>query len=120
MTAARPAARIGVLIVDDHPLVRAGLAGLLAATDDLRVVGEAADGAAALAAVEELTPDVVLMDISMPGTDGIDATRALFEHGYAGAVVVLTSFSEKARVVDALQAGSVQRQRSAWSTPLNS
>ena len=98
---------IGVLLVDDHPLVRSGLAGLFAVTDDVRVVGEAADGDEALAAVEELAPDVVLMDISMPGTDGIVATRALFEQGYAGAVVMLTSFSDRSRVVDALAAGAV-------------
>jgi len=98
---------IGVLLVDDHPLVRSGLAGLFAATDDVRVVGEAADGEQALAAVAELVPDVVLMDISMPGTDGIEATRTLFEHGYAGAVVMLTSFSDRPRVVDALAAGAV-------------
>ena len=100
-------ATIGVLLVDDHPLVRSGLAGLFAATDGLRVVGEAADGDAALAAAKELEPDVVLMDVSMPGTDGIEATRALFEQGYAGAVVMLTSFSDRPRVVDALAAGAV-------------
>jgi DNA-binding NarL/FixJ family response regulator len=104
MTAARA---IGVLLVDDHPLVRSGLAGLFASTDDVRVVGEAADGAEAHAAVEELAPDVVLMDISMPGTDGIAATRALVERGYTGAVVMLTSFSDRARVVDAVAAGAV-------------
>jgi DNA-binding NarL/FixJ family response regulator len=98
---------VTVLLVDDHPLVRAGLAGLISATDDLDVVGEAADGAAALDAVRELAPDVVLMDISMPGTEGIEATRRLFEDGYAGAVVMLTSFSDQTRVLDALAAGAV-------------
>ena len=100
-------ARIGVFLVDDHPLVRAGLAGLLEATDDLSVVGEAADGEAAIARVAELEPDVVLMDVSMPGMDGIEATRRLLDDGYAGAVVMLTSFSDRARVVDALDAGAV-------------
>ena len=99
--------RIGVLLVDDHPLVRTGLAGLLDATDDLAVVGEAADGEAAVARVAELEPDVVLMDVSMPGVDGIEATRRLLDNGYAGAVVMLTSFSDRARVVDALDAGAV-------------
>jgi DNA-binding NarL/FixJ family response regulator len=100
-------ARIGVLLVDDHPLVRAGLAGLLGATDDLSVVGEAADGETAISKAAELQPDVVLMDVSMPGTDGIEATRRLLEDGYAGAVVMLTSFSDRVRVVDALDAGAV-------------
>lgn len=99
--------RVGVLLVDDHPMVRAGLTGLIDATDDLRVVGEASDGEAAVASVRELAPRVVLMDISMPGVDGIAATRRLFEEGYAGAVVVLTSFSDRERVVEALAAGAV-------------
>lgn len=99
--------RVGVLLVDDHPMVRAGLTGLIDATDDLRVVGEASDGEAAVASVREVAPRVVLMDISMPGVDGIAATRRLFEEGYAGAVVVLTSFSDRERVVEALAAGAV-------------
>jgi DNA-binding NarL/FixJ family response regulator len=99
--------RVGVLLVDDHPMVRAGLTGLIDATDDLRVVGEASEGEAAVASARELEPHVVLMDISMPGVDGIAATRRLFEEGYAGAVVVLTSFSDRERVVEALAAGAV-------------
>jgi len=98
---------VRVLLVDDHPLVRGGLAGLISATDDLQVVGEAADGESALEKVRALAPDVVLMDISMPGTDGIESTRRLFDDGYAGAVVMLTSFSDQTRVVDALAAGAV-------------
>lgn len=101
------AAEVSVVLVDDHPLVRTGLAGLLSATDGVRVVGEAADGAEALTLVAESAPDVVLMDISMPGMDGIEATRRLLEQGYAGAVVMLTSFSDKERVTDALGAGAV-------------
>jgi DNA-binding NarL/FixJ family response regulator len=99
--------RVGVLLVDDHPMVRAGLTGLIDATDDLRVVGEASDGEAAVTSARQLEPHVVLMDISMPGVDGIAATRRLFEEGYAGAVVVLTSFSDRERVVEALAAGAV-------------
>lgn len=98
---------INVLLVDDHPLVRTGLAGLLSATDDVRVLGEAADGAVAVTQAEALAPDVILMDISMPGTDGIEATRRILDAGFAGAVVMLTSFSDRARVTDALAAGAV-------------
>jgi len=98
---------IDVVLVDDHPVVRSGLAGLLSATEDLVVVGEAADGEAALALVAELAPDVVLMDISMPGMDGIEATRRVLAAGYDGAVVMLTSFSDRDRVADALTAGAV-------------
>jgi DNA-binding NarL/FixJ family response regulator len=98
---------INVLLVDDHPVVRSGLAGLLSATEDLVVVGEAADGEAALASAGSLAPDVVLMDISMPGLDGIAATRQLLADGFAGAVVMLTSFSDRDRVTDALSAGAV-------------
>ena len=98
---------INVLLVDDHPVVRSGLAGLLSASDDLVVVGEAADGDAALELAGSLSPDVVLMDISMPGLDGIEATRRLLGTDFAGAVVMLTSFSDRDRVTDALTAGAV-------------
>lgn len=98
---------IRVLLVDDHPVVRAGLAGLLSATEDLEVVGEAADGAAALEIAAASAPDVVLMDISMPGMDGVTATRRLLDSGFAGAVVMLTSYAERDRVTDAMGAGAV-------------
>lgn len=106
MTAAETGT-VTVVLVDDHPLVRTGLAGLLAATEDLRVLGEAADGASALELVAAEGPDVVLMDISMPGMDGIEATRRLLDGGFTGAVVMLTSYADKNRVTDALGAGAV-------------
>jgi DNA-binding NarL/FixJ family response regulator len=104
------AAVIGVLLVDDHPLVRAGMRSLIeAGASDIEVVGEAGDGAAAVEAVAAAStpPDVVLMDLSMPGVDGVTATRRLVDDGFAGAVVVLTSFSDRVRVAEALAAGAV-------------
>jgi DNA-binding NarL/FixJ family response regulator len=98
---------IRVLLVDDHPVLRSGLAGLLSASEDLVVVGEAADGETALASIDELAPDVVLMDISMPGMDGIEATRRILDGGFGGAVVMLTSFSDRDRVTEALNAGAI-------------
>ena len=108
MSAMNPKADpITVVLVDDHPLVRTGLRGLLDASEDIRVVGEAGDGAAAVDVIAEAAPAVVLMDISMPGTDGIEAARRLGAQEYAGAVIMLTSFGDKGRVVDALRAGAV-------------
>ena len=98
---------IGVVLVDDHRLVRAGLRGIIDAAPDLRVVGEAADGAEALAVVRAAQPDVVLMDLSMPGVDGIAGTAALRDAGERARVVVLTSFVEHERVTAALAAGAV-------------
>jgi DNA-binding NarL/FixJ family response regulator len=101
---------IGVLLVDDHQMVRAGLAALLGATDDITVVGEAADGSAALREVAAREPDVVLMDLSMPGVDGVEATRRILAEHPGVKVVVLTSFSDRDRVNDALAAGAVGYQ----------
>ncbi|QHC69821.1 response regulator transcription factor [Rathayibacter sp. VKM Ac-2801] len=97
---------IGVLIVDDHPLVRAGLAGLVGAAEGLRVLGQASSGEEALALAPGLAPDVVLMDLSMPGMDGIEATARLREVLPTTRVVVLTSFDDRARVLAALRAGA--------------
>jgi len=101
---------IRVLLVDDHAMVRTGIATLLDATDDIEVVGQAADGAAAVAAVPESSPDVVLMDLSMPGVDGVEATRMILGDHPDVRIVVLTSFSDRVRVSDAMAAGAVGYQ----------
>jgi DNA-binding NarL/FixJ family response regulator len=98
---------IRVLLVDDHRLVRAGLQSLLDATDDIRVVGAAADGREALELAAGLAPDVVLMDLSMPGMGGVEATRRLLADHPDLQVVVLTSFSDQDQVLDAVDAGAV-------------
>jgi DNA-binding NarL/FixJ family response regulator len=96
-----------VLLVDDHQLVRAGLAGLVDAAADLTVCGQAANGEEAVARAVETTPDVVLMDLSMPVLDGVEATRRLLHELPTARVVVLTSFADTARVQEALRAGAV-------------
>ena len=96
-----------VLLVDDHRLVRAGLAALLAGSDDIEVVGEAADGQQAIDLAAQLHPDVVLMDLSMPVLDGVEATRRILADAPHTYVVVLTSFADHHRVTDAVAAGAV-------------
>jgi DNA-binding NarL/FixJ family response regulator len=96
-----------VLLVDDHRLVRAGLAALLAGTQDIEVVGEASDGQQAVELASRLKPDVVLMDLSMPVLDGVAATRHIVAASPATHVVVLTSFADHHRVTDAVAAGAV-------------
>jgi DNA-binding NarL/FixJ family response regulator len=98
---------ITVVVVDDHPLVRGGLRALLAGQSDLEVVGEAADGLEAEQEAGRLRPDVVLMDLSMPGPDGIESTRRLLEVHPDARVVILTSFHDLDRVSAALRAGAV-------------
>jgi DNA-binding NarL/FixJ family response regulator len=97
-----------VLIADDQQLVRAGFRVLLDSAEDIEVVGEAADGAEAVSMSRELEPDVVLMDIRMPGTDGLQATRELFEGDPARAphVLILTTFDLDEYVYEALRAGA--------------
>ncbi len=97
---------IRVLLVDDDPLVRAGLRMILSSADDLDVVGEAADGADAVDAVRADRPDVVLMDIRMPVMDGIAATTALRRLPSPPHVIVLTTFQADDHVMDALRAGA--------------
>jgi DNA-binding NarL/FixJ family response regulator len=94
---------IRVLVVDDHAVVRQGLAQLLGSADDVDVVGTAGDGDEAVELVTSTAPDVVLMDLSMPGVDGVEATRRI---GEGARVVVLTSFADERRIVDALDAGA--------------
>ena len=98
---------IRVVLVDDHAVVRTGLAQLLSVADDIEVVGTAGDGAEAIRVVHDKAPDVVLMDLQMPGTDGVEATRALQGSGLPTQVLVLTSFSDHARIDAAIEAGAV-------------
>jgi DNA-binding NarL/FixJ family response regulator len=98
---------IEVLIVDDHALMRAGLCGVIASAPDMRLAGTAGDGAQAIEAVGALTPHVVLMDLSMPVMDGIAATRRITAEHPDVEVLVLTSFSDQARVMEALDAGAI-------------
>ena len=97
---------ISVLLVDDEALVRAGLRMILETTDDLTVVGEADDGRAAIDAVQRHKPDVVLMDIRMPGLDGLAATLAIRDREEPPAIVVLTTFDTDDYVFRALEAGA--------------
>jgi DNA-binding NarL/FixJ family response regulator len=97
---------IRVLIVDDDALVRAGLSMMLAGSDDVRVVAEAADGSEVQAAVDAYRPDVVLMDIRMPGVDGLAATEQLRARPEPPQVIVLTTFDADEHVLRALRAGA--------------
>jgi DNA-binding NarL/FixJ family response regulator len=97
---------IRVLITDDHAIVRTGLAQLLGTTNDLVLVGEAADGARAVELAAELRPDVVLMDLSMPGVDGVRATASIVAANPDVRILVLTSFADQTRILDALEAGA--------------
>jgi DNA-binding NarL/FixJ family response regulator len=99
--------RISVVLVDDHAVVRTGLAQLLSGAPDIEVVGQAADGAEAIEVVRATRPDVVVMDLQMPGMDGVDATRVIVGEQLGSEVVVLTSYSDSSRIVAALDAGAV-------------
>jgi len=97
---------IRVLIADDHPVVRQGLRTFLSLQEDLDVVGEAADGAEAVALVESLAPDVLLLDLRMPVLDGLGALLLLGERGLSPRVLVLTSVSDRGDVAPAMRAGA--------------
>ena len=98
---------IRVIIADDHPLVREALQGLLESAEDIAVAGTAADGQDAVALALELSPDVALMDLEMPGVDGIEAIRRLRDEGSPARIVVLTTFSDRERILGALDAGAL-------------
>jgi DNA-binding NarL/FixJ family response regulator len=98
---------IRVLIADDHGVVRAGLSRLVGAPEDMEVVATAGGGTEAVEAIGRERPDVVLMDLSMPGLDGIAATRAALARAPGTRVVMLTSFSDRERIVEAIDAGAV-------------
>lgn len=97
---------IRVLVVDDHPVVRSGLIGMLAVTDDITVVGEAGDGAEALALAQSARPDVVLMDLRMPRLDGVSATGAIVSGQPATKVLVLTTYDTDTDILKAVEAGA--------------
>jgi DNA-binding NarL/FixJ family response regulator len=97
---------ISLLIVDDHPVVRDGLRGMFGADPRFEVLGEAGDGAEAIATAEKLQPDVILMDLRMPRTDGVSAIRELAKRGVPARVLVLTTYDTDSDVLPAIEAGA--------------
>lgn len=97
---------VSILIVDDHPLLREGVAAVLEAEPDIRVVGEAADGLDAIAQFERLRPDLVLMDLQMPGVDGVEAISAIRAIAPDARIIVLTTYAGDVRALSALRAGA--------------
>lgn len=97
---------IRIVLADDHPVVREGLRGMLTAEPDFKVVGEASNGAEAVTLAEQLQPDVILMDLRMPGVDGVAAIEMLQARGSAVQVLVLTTYDSDADIVRAVEAGA--------------
>ena len=101
-----PSTSIGILVVDDHPLLRDGLAALLGLQPDMRLLGEAGDGEEAVAQYLALRPDVVLMDLQLPRVDGVEAITRIRHHDPRARIIVLTTYRGDVRAVKALQAGA--------------
>ena len=97
---------IRVLVADDHPIVRGGIVGLLGAADDIEVVGEAADGIAAVSLAQQLRPDLVLMDLRMPRLDGAAATAQILAENPATRVLILTTYESDDQILGAIAAGA--------------
>lgn len=97
---------IRLILVDDHPVVREGLAGMLASQADFDVVGEASDGSQAVTLDQELQPDVILMDLRMPGTDGVTAIQAIKAQRQSANILVLTTYDSDSDIVRAIEAGA--------------
>lgn len=97
---------IRVLLVDDHPVVRAGIEGILSSQPDIEVVGEASDGTEAIHLNQTLQPDVILMDLQMPEMDGVTAIKAIREQANPPHILVLTTYDTDADIVQAIQAGA--------------
>lgn len=97
---------IRILVVDDHPVVREGLVAIIEAQDDMTVVGEAGDGSQAIAIYKAAKPDVVLMDLAMPGTDGVQAIEGMRAFDPDARVVVLTAYDTDERILRAVEAGA--------------
>ena len=97
---------IRILVADDHPIVRDGLVAILSTQSDFEVVGEAGDGEALLRLMKHRTPDIILLDLEMPGLDGVATLQKLREQNAGTSVIVFTAFDTDDRIVDAVRAGA--------------